>query len=214
MVALPLSMAASRPSMSSESFVRVILFFPISVSQKPSCWASWLASSKRRVIMASIIDFTLAKGSAMTFSASITSLWLFRRWPSCSRNSRILRCTPPARRDRACAREAPLRCGKARYFSALPETSLEDRISMAFAMASISSARSCCFSWKDIFFSSHSVVISESVFWLSASTPSSAAFCFVSSAFCSVLRFFSLVISSTARSEFSMKSLWSEAAML
>mmetsp|Transcript_126513 Transcript_126513/g.366234 ORF Transcript_126513/g.366234 Transcript_126513/m.366234 type:complete len:302 (-) Transcript_126513:460-1365(-) len=217
-VDLPLSMAAESPSMSSCNFVRVTLFLPISVSQKPSCCASWFASSSKRSIIEPIMAFTFANGSAMMLSASIAMRLLCNRRPSASRNSRMRRWAPVARsEERRKTRDVAWRaaaCGKARCFSALPDTSSEDRISIAFAMASISSARNCCFSWNDIFFSVHSVVISDKVFSLSAKTVSSDAFCFSSSAFCSAFRLFSLVISRTECSAFSMKSSWSLLAML
>mmetsp|Transcript_54105 Transcript_54105/g.159194 ORF Transcript_54105/g.159194 Transcript_54105/m.159194 type:complete len:226 (-) Transcript_54105:120-797(-) len=217
-VDLPSSTAALRESMSSESLLRVTLLLPISVSQKPSWLASSSASFIRRVIMLSIMDFTLAKGSAMSFWARSAIGLLWRRSLSLRRKSRTLRrglSISLTAEPRICTRAvAVLVCARFMYFSALPETSPDFRISMALPMASISSVRSCCFSAKDIFFSSHSTVISCRVFSLSALMSMVAASCFLFSAVFSILRSFSAVFSSMSLSEFSMESVRSSTIML
>mmetsp|Transcript_126518 Transcript_126518/g.366247 ORF Transcript_126518/g.366247 Transcript_126518/m.366247 type:complete len:279 (-) Transcript_126518:648-1484(-) len=212
-VDLPSSTAADSASISSLSLVRVILLFPISVSQKPSCCASWFASSSKRVIMASIIFLTLPKGSAPICCASMEIWSLCRRLPSLSRNSRTRRRMPslrsapsmPATCNNACD-ALLLACANAKCFSALPMTSGEERISTALAMASISSARSCCFSWKDMLFSEHSVVISDSVFSFAAFCSSVSASSFLSCASSSALRSFTILVSSISWFLFSMES--------
>mmetsp|Transcript_48390 Transcript_48390/g.156013 ORF Transcript_48390/g.156013 Transcript_48390/m.156013 type:complete len:244 (-) Transcript_48390:709-1440(-) len=153
---LPSSTAALRPSMSSLSFVRAILLLPISVSQKPSWSASPLASSSKRVIMPSIIFLTLAKGSAIIFSASSVRRSLCKSLPFASRKSRTRRRMPSVLPSAfspplSCTSAMPFfagACAKERCCSAAPRTSGEERISMALPMASISSVRNCCLSSK------------------------------------------------------------------
>mmetsp|Transcript_14799 Transcript_14799/g.34010 ORF Transcript_14799/g.34010 Transcript_14799/m.34010 type:complete len:241 (+) Transcript_14799:871-1593(+) len=197
--------------MSSLSLFLVILLFPISVSQNPSCCASWLASSNKRVIIASIIFFTFSKGFAPRDCAKRVSLPLCKRCPSPSRNSRTLRRMPslPARSMPATCNNArgDLTWESARCFSALPMTSGEERISTALAIASISSVRSCCFSWKDMVFSVHSVVTSLCKFSFSAFCASVSASSFLSCATFSALRSFTPVVSSTSFFLFSMESV-------
>mmetsp|Transcript_52439 Transcript_52439/g.135319 ORF Transcript_52439/g.135319 Transcript_52439/m.135319 type:complete len:221 (+) Transcript_52439:844-1506(+) len=219
MVDLPSSTAALSMSMSSDSLLRLTLLLPSSVSQKPSWSASSWASSMRRVIMSSIIFFTLAKGSAASFCASRARLLLCRRSPSASRKAftllrglMSLSCADPVRRF--WTRDVALRpCARERYLSALPATSGDERISMAFAIAWISSVRSCCFSAKDIFFSAHWAVMSLSTFSLSAFTSMVAPSCFLSMAFFSTLRSFSAVFSEASFSAFSTESVRSATIM-
>mmetsp|Transcript_113304 Transcript_113304/g.307677 ORF Transcript_113304/g.307677 Transcript_113304/m.307677 type:complete len:219 (-) Transcript_113304:884-1540(-) len=183
-VALPDSTAASSASISSLRRVRVTLLLPISVSQNPSWSASSFASSRRRVIIPSMSFFTLANGSAAILSARAESPWLFNLWPSCWRKSRTLLRMPCARAS-ALERESAwmratglfLDCASVRYLSAAPATSGEDRISTAFSIASISSARSFCFSWKDKSFWTHSVCMSLSSFSLASFMDSVAVNC-------------------------------------
>mmetsp|Transcript_54107 Transcript_54107/g.159205 ORF Transcript_54107/g.159205 Transcript_54107/m.159205 type:complete len:274 (-) Transcript_54107:784-1605(-) len=221
---LPFSTPEVSMSMSSDSLLRVILFLPSSVSQKPSCSASWLASSIRRVIMSSIIFFTLAKGSEASFCASRDRSLLFRRSPSDSRKAfTLLRglmslaslpvCTLAERRCWMRALAWPA-WARARCFSEAPATSGEPMISTAFMMAWISSARRVCFSSKDIFFSLHSAVVSENIFSFSAFMATTAFSCFWSRAFFSALPSFSAVFSEASFSAFSMESVRSSTIML
>mmetsp|Transcript_118103 Transcript_118103/g.252379 ORF Transcript_118103/g.252379 Transcript_118103/m.252379 type:complete len:293 (-) Transcript_118103:705-1583(-) len=211
LIALPSSTAALNASMVSLSLLRVTLFFPNSSSQKPSCLASSLASSRRRVIMVSMSLFTLANGSAAIFSARRPRLRLCKRLPSAARKSRTLWRKPALRPESKLCRsdvaDPDLGCAKLRYFSALPETSGEERISTALAMASISSVRSFCFSAKDNFFSVHSVVTLLRVCSLSALTVLVEASCFVSRAAFATLRSFSAVFSSMSLFAFSMAAV-------
>mmetsp|Transcript_50764 Transcript_50764/g.110516 ORF Transcript_50764/g.110516 Transcript_50764/m.110516 type:complete len:252 (+) Transcript_50764:373-1128(+) len=207
-----LSMVPDSSSTSEDLMSRVCLLVAISVSQKPSWLASSSASFIRRVIMESIMDFTLAKGSAVSFWARSARPLLWRRSLS---DSRKLRTWRRGLSTATCSRAADFWVwARERCFSALPETSPEDRISMALPMASISSVRSCCFSAKDIFFSSHSTVISCRVFSLSALMSMVAASCFLFSAVFSILRSFSAVFSSMSLVEFSMESVRSSTIML
>mmetsp|Transcript_98368 Transcript_98368/g.259794 ORF Transcript_98368/g.259794 Transcript_98368/m.259794 type:complete len:244 (-) Transcript_98368:801-1532(-) len=218
---LPSSTAALRPSMSSLSFVRAILLLPISVSQKPSWSASPLASSSKRVIMPSIIFLTLAKGSAIIFSASSVRRSLCKSLPFASRKSRTRRRMPSVLPSAfspplSCTSAMPFfagACAKERCCSAAPRTSGEERISMALPMASISSARSCCFSWKDMSFSKHSEVIDARVFSLEALSVVSEASIFSASAFSSVLRDFSALFSSLSLFLLSIESVKSISIM-
>mmetsp|Transcript_1432 Transcript_1432/g.3867 ORF Transcript_1432/g.3867 Transcript_1432/m.3867 type:complete len:298 (-) Transcript_1432:655-1548(-) len=168
-LALPDSMSAVRPSMDSVSFVRVILLSPSSLSQKPLCSASPLASSSRRVIKSLINFLTLTNGSAAIFCANIASSLFFNRLPSCSKKSSTCPRTPAvseaeAPRNPNCAMALPVFFAVAardKCCSAAPCTPSAERISMAFSNASISSARNCCFSSKECCFSLHSTFVSD-----------------------------------------------------
>mmetsp|Transcript_59331 Transcript_59331/g.133659 ORF Transcript_59331/g.133659 Transcript_59331/m.133659 type:complete len:263 (-) Transcript_59331:676-1464(-) len=210
MVALPSSTAADNPSISSLNLVRVILLLPISVSQKPSCCASSFASSMRRLIMLSIIPMTLPNGLAPSWSAKRAKRWLLSRWPSAARKSLRRLRTPwlaSAWWSPICTSAVPrLFSIRSRCFSALPDTSSEDRISTAFSMASISSLRSFCFSAKDSFFSLHSVLVDERLSTFSALTAWVEPSCFWLAAAFSVLRCFSTVFSSISFLVFSIES--------
>mmetsp|Transcript_14075 Transcript_14075/g.43923 ORF Transcript_14075/g.43923 Transcript_14075/m.43923 type:complete len:247 (-) Transcript_14075:832-1572(-) len=218
MVALPSSTAALRPSISSLSLLRVISLLPISLSQKPSCCASWLASSMRRVIMESIIFLTLAKGSATIFWAKRPKRWLWRRLASEARNSRMRRWMPSARlawpSPNCTSAVAPdLAWARLRYFSALPATSGDERTSMALPIAWISSSRSFCFSRNESLFSVHSVVVAPRVFSFSALTAFVAPSCFLSRAAFSALRCLSAVFSPISFAAFSTESVRSMTTM-
>mmetsp|Transcript_50762 Transcript_50762/g.110509 ORF Transcript_50762/g.110509 Transcript_50762/m.110509 type:complete len:264 (-) Transcript_50762:810-1601(-) len=210
---LPFSTPEVSMSMSSDSLLRVILFLPSSVSQKPSCSASAFASSMRRVIMESIIDFTLAKGSAAIFCESRARPLLFRRRPSVARKSRTWRRRGAAVWPRSCTREVAWVWASERCFSALPVTSGDCMISVAFSMASISSARSFCFSSKDMLFSEHSASMFFRVFSFSALISTVAPSSFLLDAFLAILRSFVAVLSLMSLPAFEMEAVRSATTM-
>mmetsp|Transcript_7552 Transcript_7552/g.21134 ORF Transcript_7552/g.21134 Transcript_7552/m.21134 type:complete len:307 (-) Transcript_7552:316-1236(-) len=198
MEALPPSISAVRLSIVSESFVRVSLLSPISLSQKPSWSASPLDSSKRRVIMSSISFFTFANGSDASFCANKFKDLLCNLEPSSSRNWRTFTRMPlssvaPRKlctKDRAEEAWAKLRC-----LAPAPCTSSPDRILMAWSRAWISSSRSCCFSLKDSCFSRHSILASDNVFSSSTFTVAVEESCFLSEAiFCSFSFFLRVLV--------------------
>mmetsp|Transcript_61372 Transcript_61372/g.155883 ORF Transcript_61372/g.155883 Transcript_61372/m.155883 type:complete len:258 (-) Transcript_61372:646-1419(-) len=211
-VDLPSSIAAVNASISSVSLLRVILLFPISASQNPSCSASCLASSIRRVIMLSIIFFTFENGSAAIFSANRARVLLLSRLLSEETKSRTRRRMPIARSIAArlavpCKREvAEMAWAKERCFSALPDTLSEERIWRAFAIASISSVLKSCFSWKDNFFCSHSEETSDKVSSSAALEAVVDCNCLSASAFLPNFCSFTFVFSSTSFSAFSIVS--------
>mmetsp|Transcript_15713 Transcript_15713/g.41576 ORF Transcript_15713/g.41576 Transcript_15713/m.41576 type:complete len:232 (+) Transcript_15713:782-1477(+) len=196
-VALPFSASAVRRSRVSDSFSREILLLPISLSQKPSCSASPWASSRSLAIMPEIIFLNLPKGSASSFWARRPSSLLCKRAPSRVRKSRTRTRMPWARSAAEpcwlpapliCTRLPPLAtCARPRCFAAEAWRSSEERISTAFARASISSARSVCFSPKESLFSLHSTEVSWKVDLSSASTLCVDCSCFLSSADASCL---------------------------
>mmetsp|Transcript_85302 Transcript_85302/g.238900 ORF Transcript_85302/g.238900 Transcript_85302/m.238900 type:complete len:219 (+) Transcript_85302:2-658(+) len=113
-----------------------------------------------------IIFLTFAKGSAAARSATAESTRLLCSF-ACWRRYTATRCcearsVPEARN---CAKEAEAVCAKVgRCFSALPCTELLEMISIAFVIASSSSARSCCRDSKSVAFCSHVAVKSAKYF--------------------------------------------------
>mmetsp|Transcript_16773 Transcript_16773/g.44373 ORF Transcript_16773/g.44373 Transcript_16773/m.44373 type:complete len:275 (-) Transcript_16773:633-1457(-) len=188
MVALPSSTAALSASISSLNRLRVTVLFPISVSQKPSWSASCFASSRSLVIIWSMSFFTLANGSTAACSARSSSGLLLSRCPSAARKAcslpRMPRLSCACALRSSCTRAVArgVLCARPRYFSALPATSGELRISMAFSIASCSSVRSFCFSSKERPFSKHSCVRPFRVISLASFMLLVAASCFLCSA--------------------------------
>mmetsp|Transcript_137226 Transcript_137226/g.342107 ORF Transcript_137226/g.342107 Transcript_137226/m.342107 type:complete len:203 (+) Transcript_137226:733-1341(+) len=167
--AAPSSILAINSSTCACNFVRVCLLVPSSVSHHPLCSDSSPASRSNFVIKSWMRPFTFVNGSAddETCCASRPSLELCSRWPAWLRKAtRVWRSSTgaspedsagPELCERRCAREAAEAAEAAgRCSCAEPRTSGERRISMAFSMALISSARRPCFSWKDFAFSMHS----------------------------------------------------------
>mmetsp|Transcript_75358 Transcript_75358/g.190586 ORF Transcript_75358/g.190586 Transcript_75358/m.190586 type:complete len:255 (-) Transcript_75358:774-1538(-) len=170
------SISACNVSTASVFSFRVCSFVESSVSHQPLCSASSFASSMRRTMRSLIIFFALAKGSSATRTASAESTRLLRCRPWTRRNSATRCWGTSAAEDRNCAKEDPAFCAKdGKYFSAFPLTASLDKISMAFWIASISSARNCCrdskseaFCWQVAvksarYFSSASIVVVVSV---------------------------------------------------
>mmetsp|Transcript_42254 Transcript_42254/g.107409 ORF Transcript_42254/g.107409 Transcript_42254/m.107409 type:complete len:248 (-) Transcript_42254:189-932(-) len=89
-----------------------------------------------------IIFLTLEKGSSATRTARAESTRLFMRLP-CAKRKSAARCCGCEEEARSCARDVPFCTSDGKCFSALPATAPLERISTAFAMASISSERSC-----------------------------------------------------------------------
>mmetsp|Transcript_113091 Transcript_113091/g.225208 ORF Transcript_113091/g.225208 Transcript_113091/m.225208 type:complete len:272 (-) Transcript_113091:782-1597(-) len=208
------SIFAVRPSTLSCSFVRVILLVPSSVSHQPLCSDSSPASRSKFWIRVSIIFFTFSKGFAdeeeATLSASMPSCLLCSRLLSCLRKPAIVCCTLPRPSGASCAKAGVAACwinDAGRCFSAEPKTSGELNISMAFAMASISSARSRCFSSKDFVFSSHSTFSSRRYATSSSRSLVTAVNRFLSSASKIFFSSRSAVLSAMSALAFSMESV-------
>mmetsp|Transcript_89121 Transcript_89121/g.174392 ORF Transcript_89121/g.174392 Transcript_89121/m.174392 type:complete len:259 (-) Transcript_89121:574-1350(-) len=159
------SISAWSISTASVFSLRVCSLVDSSVSHQPLCSASSFASSIKRTMRSLIIFFTFAKGSSATRTARAERTRLFKLSPLARRNSATRSCGAIALPALNCAKAAPLPCtNDGRYFSAFPFTALLDKISIAFSMASISSARSCCRDSKSDAFCSHVAVSSDRYF--------------------------------------------------
>mmetsp|Transcript_10618 Transcript_10618/g.29595 ORF Transcript_10618/g.29595 Transcript_10618/m.29595 type:complete len:289 (-) Transcript_10618:477-1343(-) len=144
------SFSAWRVSTCAVFSFRVCSLVDSSVSHQLLCSASSEASSISRVISSLIICLTFPKGSASTRVASMDSTRLpvlpaWRRKKSATRFWACGACTL----ERKAARECPpprVCASVGRCFSAYPLTVSPWMISIAFSMATSSSARSC---WRD-----------------------------------------------------------------
>mmetsp|Transcript_92272 Transcript_92272/g.266311 ORF Transcript_92272/g.266311 Transcript_92272/m.266311 type:complete len:291 (+) Transcript_92272:622-1494(+) len=159
------SISACKVSTASVFSFRVCSFVESSVSHQPLCSASSFASSMRRTMRSLIIFFTFANGSSATRTASAESTRLFNLSPLARKNSATRSCGSLDLLARNCASAEPFFCAKdGKYFSELPFTALLDKISTAFSIASISSARSCCLDSKSDAFCSQVATKSERYF--------------------------------------------------
>mmetsp|Transcript_69341 Transcript_69341/g.184093 ORF Transcript_69341/g.184093 Transcript_69341/m.184093 type:complete len:318 (-) Transcript_69341:698-1651(-) len=180
------SFSAWRVSTCAVFSFRVCSLVDNSESHQLLCSASSEASSISRVMRSLIICLTLPNGSASTRVASMDSTRLpvlpaWRRKKSATRFWACGACTL----ERKAARECPpprVCASVGRCFSAYPLTVSPRMISMAFSMATISSARSCCFSSKDSDFSAHSTLVSANSFSSDTLTSARETACLVSSA--------------------------------
>mmetsp|Transcript_11417 Transcript_11417/g.20844 ORF Transcript_11417/g.20844 Transcript_11417/m.20844 type:complete len:258 (+) Transcript_11417:532-1305(+) len=180
------SMCACKSSTVSVFCLRVCSLVASSVSHQPLCSASSFASSIKRTMRSLIIFLTLSNGSLPARTATADKTRLFNFFACCCKYCTSLPCEAGFS-ARSCARADFAffcsSCGK--YFSALPVTDSEDRISIAFCKASNSSARSFCLASKSDAFcsqvetkSARYFLSSSRVVMVSLSIPSlSAAFC-------------------------------------
>mmetsp|Transcript_34132 Transcript_34132/g.79169 ORF Transcript_34132/g.79169 Transcript_34132/m.79169 type:complete len:242 (-) Transcript_34132:33-758(-) len=193
------SISACNVSTASVFSFRVCSFVESSVSHQPLCSASSFASSIKRTIKSLIIFFTFENGSSATRTARAESTRLFKFSALDLKNSATRSCGAFDRPERSCASATALFCISAgKCFSALPLTASLDKISMAFSIAWISSARNCCLDSKSEAFCSQVAVKSERYF-------SSAAFVVVvsersPSASAFACNFFALVSAFSPRS--------------
>mmetsp|Transcript_127121 Transcript_127121/g.345108 ORF Transcript_127121/g.345108 Transcript_127121/m.345108 type:complete len:293 (+) Transcript_127121:251-1129(+) len=143
------SFSAWRASTCAVFSFRVCSLVDSSVSHQLLCSASSEASSISRVISSLIICLTFPKGSASTRVASMDST-LLPVLPACWRRKSTTRFWAGAcASERRAASECPptwVCASVGRCFSAYPVTVSPLIISMAFSMATSSSARSC---WRD-----------------------------------------------------------------
>mmetsp|Transcript_55237 Transcript_55237/g.103565 ORF Transcript_55237/g.103565 Transcript_55237/m.103565 type:complete len:239 (-) Transcript_55237:714-1430(-) len=143
------SASASRPSISSFLSSRASAFSLSSSSHHAFFVASAASSSPIRVIMFSIISFTLSMGSAFTRSAKAASSWLCSAAAFCCRKSATFVKLGVRRerslRSRSTIASAVFICSSVgKCFSALPVTASPEMMSMALPIASNSSERSVC----------------------------------------------------------------------
>mmetsp|Transcript_45730 Transcript_45730/g.118683 ORF Transcript_45730/g.118683 Transcript_45730/m.118683 type:complete len:234 (+) Transcript_45730:716-1417(+) len=179
------SFSAWRASTCAVFSFRVCSLVDSSVSHQLLCSASSEASSISRVISSLIICLTFPKGSASTRVASMDST-LLPVLPACWRRKSTTRFWAGAcASERRAASECPptwVCASVGRCFSAYPLTVSPWMISIAFSMATSSSARSCWRDSKSRAFWSQVAVRSSRYFWsasirslVSASSPSALA---------------------------------------
>mmetsp|Transcript_86818 Transcript_86818/g.187834 ORF Transcript_86818/g.187834 Transcript_86818/m.187834 type:complete len:311 (-) Transcript_86818:660-1592(-) len=169
------SFSAVSAAMASVFWSRVCLLVVSSVSQKPLCSVSSVPSVMSFEIMSLIIFLTFTKGSEATRWEIISRDLLLYIWARSARKAAMRACiglcslllTLPLR---SCTSAAPfLSCTRAgRCLSPAPETESLDMISMAFWIASSSSARSFWRDAKSACLVWHRAVMSPRYFWSSA----------------------------------------------
>mmetsp|Transcript_96733 Transcript_96733/g.224239 ORF Transcript_96733/g.224239 Transcript_96733/m.224239 type:complete len:206 (-) Transcript_96733:289-906(-) len=193
MFAIRSSISAVSMFTSSVFLSRVCLLVVSSVSHQPLCSASSLASSMRRTSRSLIIFLTLRKGSSATRPANAESTRLLNCRALNAKYSAAFAWAPFWRSERRAASAVAFFCTMdGKYFSAFPDTAALERISIALAIATSSSARSCCRDSKSAAFCSQ-VAVRSARYFLSASyvvivscrSPSASAFA------CSFLAFVS-----------------------
>mmetsp|Transcript_3468 Transcript_3468/g.7836 ORF Transcript_3468/g.7836 Transcript_3468/m.7836 type:complete len:364 (-) Transcript_3468:455-1546(-) len=163
------------------------------LSHQACSFASSAASFSRRSISSEIISLTLAMGSrpAPTVAAINERLSLLSRAAADCKKVNSFSCLGfcKTRRDEPNWTNAVEDFCKSLYFSELPETVSDDKISIAFPIALISSPRVSCrnsnsseFFVHSAFRSSKNLVSSECACWVSASNPCASAEALLASA--------------------------------
>mmetsp|Transcript_97642 Transcript_97642/g.193343 ORF Transcript_97642/g.193343 Transcript_97642/m.193343 type:complete len:249 (+) Transcript_97642:641-1387(+) len=177
------SISACSVSTASVFSFLVCSFVDSSVSHHPLCSASSFASSINLVIKSLIIFFTLRKGSAVMRLAKAERTLLLSSFALLCKKSCTWACTLLCESSLKAASDLPVCTNVGRYLSALPLTALLEIISMAFAIASNSSVRSCCRDAKSLAFCSQVAVKSARYFTsasrvavVSVKSPSASAF--------------------------------------